>query len=177
MRLWGFAGIAAAAWLLAGISASPARAADDPALPPLSGPPMDVPMHEPKPPRDIEGPAPRPPSPPTTTALPIPPPQRQLSPSAAAAASPALPQRHPAPSAAAALPAPPPPRPLPNRPIIAASSAPTPGVISPRPPIGTTVTPRICRGEAKYTVTIDGRPQIAVARVCQQDDGSWRLSP
>src|SRR5258708_3339374 len=89
MRLWGFAGIAAAAWLLAGISASPARAADDPALPPLSGPPMDVPMHEPKPPSDIEGPAPRPPSPPTTTALPIPPPQRQLSPSASAAASPA----------------------------------------------------------------------------------------
>lgn len=107
-------------------------------LPPLSGPPIDVPMHVPQPPHDVDAPSPQ------AQSAPVPPAQ----------AAPPPPSRQAAPA-----------RPAPAQ-VVAAQQR------------GDTITPILpqCR-ETTYRVTIDGRPETAIARICRMADGRWRLTP
>src|SRR5215472_14132315 len=128
---WGIA----LACIAVAASATPSLAQTTPsntALPPWSGPPIDVPMHVPQPPRDVDN-------------APVQPGPGRQSP-----AAPARPQ---------------PQRSIPRQ-VVAAQER------------GGTITPIAppCR-ETTYRVIIDGRPEMAVARLCRMADGQWRLAP
>jgi hypothetical protein len=98
----------------------------------LSSPPIDVPMHVPQPPRDVDAPA--------AQSAPAPPSQ----------AAPARPE---------------PQRSSPRQVVTAGERGDTITPIAPQ-----------CR-ETAYRVIIDGRPEMAIARVCRMADGQWRLAP
>ncbi len=122
---------------LAAAAAAPAQttnSAPGTALPPMSEPPLDVPMHVPQPPRDTAVPAA---------------PQVQAAPATPTIAPPAAP-------------------PTSRSPPPAVASRSGGGTITP-------IAPR-CR-EATYRVIIDGRGELAHARVCRTADGGWRLVP
>lgn len=183
-------GLAPAAFAQAPVTSDKPSASS---LPPLSGPAIDVPIW-PAPatalppgqaPPQVQAPAQvqAPPPPPTeATGAPTP----LAPPSDRPAAQIPLPPEQPAADTGGSSQPPmvvqqPPPSPAPvvrdqkAAPAIAEQPPAPPAPVRSDPP-GATVSPLPCK-DGTYAAMIDGRPQTVRARLCQQPDGSWKVSP
>ncbi|HEX9464700.1 MAG TPA: hypothetical protein VGB82_19030 [Alphaproteobacteria bacterium] len=180
-------------------------------LPPLPGPPIDVPVFGAQPPAPatpvqpparVEAPPPAPSlappavatgaptplaPPPGRAPIDTPPPPEQAQGPSDTAQPPMIVQRPRTPAPATAAQVPLPPQPAADiggsfqPPMVVQRPAPTPAPVIPdwqagRPELAQQPATPACK-DGTYAAIIDGRPQIVRTRLCQQPDGSWKVTP